>query len=353
MKRNNTARIALMGLCLIAPVFGQIIIDWTEIPNEANTRWSKNIAYEATVSLGSSGGPQTWTFTTQPMGPDSCVNLIKSCWQTPYWDTFPSANLCYASIEEGDTAYLYMHLAPGYLANLGLVGQDSGDVYTQKYIPPDTNDLPEQFGDLRHYSTLWFVIIDASTYVRYQKRGLEYINAYGTVNIPCGSFPCLRYVIWDTLFSTVYYNNNPVFYDTVNRIGHQFVAENRSGVVCVFSHANETNPYFTSAAVLERLTNYTNIEEISAGQQPDAAITCRPNPFTSRTVISIGQKAKSIELEIYDVTGKPVRTILPADYSLVWNGNDQNGHAVPPGVYFVRMGNGGSGAVTEKIIKLE
>ena len=163
MKRIIILKATLMIMLLVAPVFGQIVIDWTEMPNEAGTRWVKNIAYETTVSLGSSGGPQTWTFTSQPMGPDSCANIIVNCWNTPYWDTFPSANLCYLSVEGPDSAFLYMGLHQYYLANLGLVGQDSSDNYVQKYIPPDTNDLPEQYGDTRYYNTSWYVIIDAST----------------------------------------------------------------------------------------------------------------------------------------------------------------------------------------------
>ncbi len=359
---NNMLKCALAGLCLIIPAFGQILIDWTEIPNEADTRWVKNIAYEQTVSLGSAGGPHTWAFTSQPMGSDSCVNIIKSCWQTPYWDSFPSANLCYASIEGPDTAYLYMHLAMAYLANLGIVGQDSDDVYVQEYIPPDTNNLPEVYGDVRRYSTAWYVFIDASTYIRYQKRGTEFINAYGTVNVPYGSFPCLRYVIWDTLISTVYYNSVPILYDTVNKIGHQFVAENRSGVVCVFSHENETNPYFTNAAILERMTGFYGIEETQNDPPTGCFISCRPNPFHGRIDIQFAMqdaryRMQVTKLLIYDASGKLIKN-LSSDLGsgiidhVSWNGSDQSGRKVPAGIYFVRLEAGGK-TVVEKIVKTE
>jgi hypothetical protein len=340
--KKNVMHIICCGMSLLVPLFlsAQIVIDYTEIPHVVNTRWTKNVAHNQTVSLGSVGGPQTWTFTSQPMGTDSCTDVVVPVSQMPFHDSFPNANLCYMSVDGSDSAFLYMRLVSSFLSTLGIAGEDSSGSMFIKYSPVDTNNLPEHFGDYRNYRSGWTYVVDASTYMRYQKTGLEYINAYGTVTVPYGSFPCLRYILFDTLIMTMYYNNVPIYADTSTNIGHQFVAENRSGVVCVFSQPDETNPYFTNAATLERLTYfYTGIEEETGGiarAGSEKIIEVRPNPFVDEVGFTC---QKPGALEIYDATGKLVRNFpRSADRSAItWNGTDCRGTMLPAGVYFYRF----------------
>ncbi len=354
---NNMLKMALAGLCLIIPALGQIVIDWYDIPMVNYTNWNKNIAYNATVNLGASGGPQTWTFTSQPMGNDSCWNIVIPSSYAPFLDSFPTANLFYATVDGPDSACLYMHLDPTYIATLGFAGQDSSGGVFQKYIVIDTNFLPDQYGNNRHYRTTWRYQIDASTYIEYTKRGYESINAYGTVVIPFNSFPCLRYLLMDTVTSIIYYNNVPIIYDTVTKIGHQFVAENFSGVVCVFSQDNETNPYFTNAAILERLTRFIPGGAVSENNPcaKQLEIAVRPNPFSAQTNISIEHGEKNRELRIYDISGKLIKELSSELGSGIidhvsWNGTDQTGHQVPAGVYFIQV-ESDMKAFTKKIVK--
>lgn len=347
--------IILLGL--FPPLFGQIVIDYTEIPHIPGTRWTKNIAYNRTVNLGSAGGPQTWNFTSQAMGNDSCTNVVVVVAQTPFKDSFPGANLCYANIDGADTAYLYMNLLPNYLIQFGIAGRDTtGNIY-QKYNPPDTNNLPEHYNDSRHYNVTWTYYIDANTYYRYRKNGYEHINAYGTVIIPYDTFPCLRYILYDTLVQTLYYNNVPIYTDTTTRILHQFVAENYSGVVCVMSQPEETNPYFTNAAVLERLTYfYTGIEESKDNTYFNNQVVVHPNPFRQEIAFTLVQKTTApVSLEIYDVQGQRVKTLKHNSGNkimLVWDGKDENGKSVADGIYFYLM-NSGSQKTTGKVIRIK
>jgi hypothetical protein len=82
-------------------------------------------------------------------------------------------------------------------------------------------------------------------------------------------------------------------------------------------------------------------------------LTAYPNPFRTSTKTSIGHSAKSIELKIYNPVGCLVRsfTLGPGLSALCWEGTDQSGHAVPPGVYFMVVGGGGS-IETTKIVLL-
>jgi hypothetical protein len=68
-----------------------------------------------------------------------------------------------------------------------------------------------------------------------------------------------------------------------------------------------------------------------------------PNPFNPTTTIQYSlPEASSVRLEIFDLLGRKVRTLVnanqPADnYAVLWDGKDDNGVNAPSGVYFYRL----------------
>jgi hypothetical protein len=68
-----------------------------------------------------------------------------------------------------------------------------------------------------------------------------------------------------------------------------------------------------------------------------------PNPFNPSTTIRYElPKDASVKMEIYDVTGRKVKTLLDGSrsagyYSVVWNGRDENGREVASGMYLYRF----------------
>ncbi|MBN2185123.1 MAG: T9SS type A sorting domain-containing protein [Candidatus Krumholzibacteriota bacterium] len=71
-----------------------------------------------------------------------------------------------------------------------------------------------------------------------------------------------------------------------------------------------------------------------------------PNPFNPCTVIKFGVKEeRQVSLRIYDTAGRLIVTLvdksMPAgNYSIDWNGRDENGTVVVSGVYFYRLAAG-------------
>jgi hypothetical protein len=72
----------------------------------------------------------------------------------------------------------------------------------------------------------------------------------------------------------------------------------------------------------------------------------RPNPFSGSTMITYaipsGAEGSRVTLRIFDIAGRVVNELVdstqPAGiYSVSWNGSDQNGRPVAPGVYFCRL----------------
>lgn len=68
-----------------------------------------------------------------------------------------------------------------------------------------------------------------------------------------------------------------------------------------------------------------------------------PNPFNPSTHISFGlPNNEEVRIIIYDMLGKPIRTLVSGKLSagfhdIVWNGRDHNGNVVSAGVYIYRL----------------
>ncbi len=81
-----------------------------------------------------------------------------------------------------------------------------------------------------------------------------------------------------------------------------------------------------------------------------------PNPSPGPCQIAFRVQAEGpIAVDIFDTTGRIVRRLLdgshPAgDYSLKWDGRDDNGRELPTGVYFARVATGRGSAVGRAVI---
>lgn len=82
-----------------------------------------------------------------------------------------------------------------------------------------------------------------------------------------------------------------------------------------------------------------------------------PNPFNPVTTIKYNiVSSGNVVLKIYDITGREVRSIVSqfqnkGNYSVVWNGADNNGAAAPSGVYFYKLTSEGSKIQNSTITK--
>jgi len=79
-----------------------------------------------------------------------------------------------------------------------------------------------------------------------------------------------------------------------------------------------------------------------------------PNPFNPSTTISFSiPRTEMIELQIYNIRGQIVRTLVneqmsPGHHAVMWDGRDEQGHAVSSGVYLYRI-NAGDYSETRKM----
>ena len=106
----------------------------------------------------------------------------------------------------------------------------------------------------------------------------------------------------------------------------------------------------------------TGVEEHTGAAQ--SGFTVYPNPFSRNTTIKFesatqhgGRNSKSeMSLQIYDASGRLVKSILlPTAYYLLptavsWDGTDDSGNLLGPGIYFLTDQQNG---IMVKAIKIE
>jgi hypothetical protein len=338
------SKLCIISLCFMSglSLFGQIVIDWNEIPHNVGTQWIKNSAIDVTVSLGTTGGPQTWDFTSQPMGGEFSYATIVEPSASAYQDSFPSANLVYCSPGGSDTVYQYYNLNSNYIIMLGLGAASPTTPFVWKYDPSDSIPCPQSYSNSYNFHYGFREDILPTTYMEYYHHGVSVYDAYGTVNIPYGSYNCLRARTYDTCKMTIYANGTPIFSDSITFINYQFVTENYGAVVCVKSDTNETDPNYTDAFILERLTLFLSGIEDNENLNE---IQCSPYPelFSDYTTIQYTLPEQShVELAFYDMSGRKVNTLVEGtqgkgNYLYRWCGNDDGGKLLGSGIYLYQL----------------
>lgn len=84
-----------------------------------------------------------------------------------------------------------------------------------------------------------------------------------------------------------------------------------------------------------------------------------PNPFNPSTTISFSiQNDSEVELSIYNIKGQKVKTLANNHYgegihSIIWDGDDQNGHPVSSGLYCYKLNINGNTAAVKKCLLLK
>jgi hypothetical protein len=108
-------------------------------------------------------------------------------------------------------------------------------------------------------------------------------------------------------------------------------------------HGNESTP--SNEAMVDGTP--TGIGDHTPALSALSVLPNVPNPFSATTTLRFGlPEASGVTLEVFDVRGRRVFTgnagRMPAgEQSLVFDGRDQNGAALPSGVYFYRVNAAG------------
>ncbi|MGD9486968.1 MAG: T9SS type A sorting domain-containing protein [Calditrichaceae bacterium] len=326
--------------------WSQIVIDQSEYDitfgKSFNQYFVGSTDVPIPVNVGTTGGPQTWTFTLNdfPNGETYTTTIVNPS-TTPFAQEFQSSDHAWFSVFDTFSVYFYLDLTSTELLGLGSGTSDPDTTYIQKYIPYDKIlQFPLSMGTTwnSNYADTFsspdmFEIIDSTS-------STSTVDAWGTINVPAGTFDCLRIRTEDTDFTFFISDGVIVFSDTSRYISYFWITENEGLLADVSSTEGETNPNFTEADdVSMRVTDPTSVTE------PEPSIIHSynlmqnyPNPFNPATAIRFELSAAgTVSLKVYDLLGKEVRTLVngwiaSGAHEVLFDGSN-----LASGVYFYRL----------------
>jgi hypothetical protein len=113
----------------------------------------------------------------------------------------------------------------------------------------------------------------------------------------------------------------------------------------------------------DEIAVYTvDVDDALASMPPAAAarLLATPNPFRKEVSVALpadtpADASAHPALAIFDAAGRCVRTLGTEGgaRSIIWDGRDVNGDAVPPGVYFATLVLGDDAARSVRIVRLD
>ena len=126
--------------------------------------------------------------------------------------------------------------------------------------------------------------------------------------------------------------------------------------VCVVAYDQFSNQTGPSNSVSARPACWSGVRDHQEVPREFALGRSYPNPFDVSAVIpyQLARPSSQVRLVIYDAVGREVRRLVDDGrgaglYRAVWDGKDQKGRSVPPGVYFYRI-EAGDFAQTNKLL---
>jgi hypothetical protein len=162
--------------------------------------------------------------------------------------------------------------------------------------------------------------------------------------------------IWSESSLLLYTNENNILEVSVCELGGEnFVSENGIIATAYFSVIGSETGFALQRMIARNIDNSdigilnnpnapTEIEDIIVPVPQNYILGNNyPNPFNPNTTISFGMKeAGYVKVTVFNSRGQVVRTLVDTKkdagyHQVVWNGRDNNNHALASGMYFYRM----------------
>ena len=285
----------------------QIQIDSTDILTDIGTSWI-TLSYNDSlnVTLGDSGGPHTWDFTSlaSQLNDTSFYNIIDPL-TAPLHDSFPDANLVKMRTDHNsDSSYEYIEITDIYYPLLGIQQNIFGITSTVK-LDSSTMYFPFAYGFSSSLYAFDPIINSPDTFITAELNRDMSIDAYGTVIIPQGSFPCLRIRSHTSIHISGYIVIVVPFPidTTISEYSYNWLTESQPDLITISSPLNETNPNFTVAGKVEMFHDYsTGTDEVGINLDSLAVKIIHENNNYYLDFKDI----TSFSLKIYDLTGRVI-----------------------------------------------
>ncbi len=320
----------------------QITVYQTDMPHSiGDTSIYKFSESDLEVLVGDTGGPQAWAFDTTFTGHTVSVAVVDKD-ATPFAPQFPDANLVwYYGLEDTGQVYVYFHLGSDLFVEHGFGFDTPETTFAQVWEVPDTLMVfPATYGTAWSSHSLATDTLNPQTWLTTERFTHNLADAFGTVTLPMGTYSALRVATLDTTIITTYYLGIPVLADTTIGMEYSWVTRHL-GLLSSVSQM----PGFARDTIVEgelQVLVASNIGISESGQSVPllSPLEARPNPFSGQVEFRLSLADEGpVQVTLYDPSGRRVRSLFDGRatvLALTWNGTDNRGRTLPPGVYFCR-----------------
>jgi len=346
----------LFLFCLIGTTSAQITISSNEWPSAFGTEWHYSVSEDTMgvgipVNLGTTGGPQTWTFSQAmfPSGEAQTITLVDPT-TTPYTSSFPTADHAWhtTGLFAGVTinTYSYGQLTSNEWLSLGYAGNYGGFSVLEDNIPDDVLLVfPATLGTswTSNYTVTTTPFAGATEIDSTSRSSM--VDAWGTVQLPTGSYNCLRVRNDEISYYDIYVGGFLVSSDVITSYSYTWITEQEGYLAEVISLEDEPNPNFTLAEeVTYRTTAPNGLNDIPSSVINEFDLYQNyPNPFNPETTIRYAIPVNDrVKISIYNILGEEIKTLVdqiqtPGTYSVVWDGTDDRNNNVSSGIYIYKF----------------
>jgi hypothetical protein len=147
--------------------------------------------------------------------------------------------------------------------------------------------------------------------------------------------------------------NNAAFYASTPRTYADTIE-----IVYYTTHPS-SNVYYLPIPRDSIFSQLVSIEGEAAPIPDNISLSNYPNPFNASTTINFNlPKAGQVRLAIYDIAGREIKQLVEGDYevgpySIIWNGQNNDGQIVSSGIYFYQLSINGNRSATKEMILLK
>ena len=336
-----TVILTAVVVCLLAgPAHAQITIVRGNLPQRyGDSLRQKYNTDTASVNVLAPGGPQAWVFDTAAFTGALRWYVIQDPTLAPFHDSFPNTNYDDHTIPDDSTTstYDYMRLEDDSLTLLGMTVVGGVTSYVRVL---DARYrmlvLPLSFGSAWYSATSWHDSISDSTRMFSQRRSHMSVDGWGTLQIPMGTFSCLRLDSYDTTISTLYVGATPIYSDTSGHRAYTWWTREHGMAAAATGPLNDTSHVFSKSDCYWILVGRT-AGAIAERRSLAARSELRLPGVIAGSVVVRGHEAEWFEL--LDVAGRSVAVQSGSSF----------GAGLPAGVYLVR---GQAGERLQRVVKV-
>lgn len=344
---------------LVMPGYSQITINSNDLPFQVGYSWteysvSDTMGNGISVNLGNTGGGNVWTFNTTmyPNGKTEVTDVVDPA-TTPFDTVFSAADFAFSIQEDSGSVFVYLKNTSTELQGLGYGFVFSDTAVSVRRYPYETFLVYPLTSGTSWTSdavdTMWY----GSGIYEVNRTVVDYlVDAWGTIEVPYGTFSCLRVRATSRDYYNTYMGGTLVYSDSSVGVSYMWFGKNEGILASVDSQEGSTNPNFTLASdVSFRVPASTGIHSENQLANRFELFQNFPNPFNPTTTIAFNiPRASEVTFSVYNIAGQLVEQRSLGQLSAGRHEIQFRANRLPSGIYFYQIQAGSWKAVKRMVL---